>query len=247
VVGVARGVAACARAHGIAVVGGNVTRGPALSAAITVLGAVPAAKALRRAGARPGDLLLGSGSFGDAALGLEPGAGAALCRRQRRPIPRLSLGRALLGIAHAAIDVSDGLVQDLGHLAQASGLCAVVEEARIPLSPAYRRRVRGRSDPLGPALSGGEDYELLVAVPPARLRAAERAAARAGVSLAVLGRFQRGRGVRVIGADGRERRAPRGHDHLRAPTPAFDITPLPSRIRAGGRRGEAAPSRARTR
>ena len=137
--------------------------------AITAVGAVPRGRFLTRAGARPGDLLLGSGTFGDAALGMEPGAAPALVRRQRRPTPRLALGRALTGIATAAIDVSDGLAQDLGHVAEASRVAAVLEESRVPISPAYRRRAAGLADPMAAALAGGEDYELLVAVPPARL------------------------------------------------------------------------------
>jgi thiamine-monophosphate kinase len=216
ILGVARGIAACARRHRIAVVGGNVSRGPALTVAITAVGAVARGRALTRAGARAGDLLLGSGAFGDAALGLLPGAGPALARRQRRPTPRLALGRALAGLARAAIDVSDGLVQDLSHLAEASGVAAVLEADRIPRSPAYRRRARRLPDPLAAALSGGEDYELLLAVAPRDLAAARAAARRAGTPLAVLGRFERGSGVRVLGPGGTPLVAPSGHDHLRA-------------------------------
>jgi thiamine-monophosphate kinase len=219
IVGLARGVAACARRHGAAVVGGNVTRARALSVAITAVGGVRPGRALRRGGARPGDLLLGSGTFGDAALGLLSDAEPALVRRQRRPTPRLALGRALSRLASAAIDVSDGLVQDLSHVAEASGVRAVVEVERIPTSAAYRRRAAALSDPMAPALSGGEDYELLVAVAPTRLGAALSAARRVGTPLSVMGRFERGRGVRVVGENGRARRVPSGHDHLRAPGP----------------------------
>lgn len=237
IVGVARGIAACARRHGTAVVGGNVSRGPALTVSITAVGAVTPGRWLTRGGARPGDVLLGSGTFGDAALGLEAGAAGALVRRQRRPAPRLALGRALAGVARACIDVSDGLVQDLGHVAEESGVAAVLEAERIPRSPAYRRRAASLADPLGPALSGGEDYELLVAVAPGRVRQALAAARAAGVPLSVLGRFERGRGVRVVDAQGQERPAGAGHDHLRAPAAAagFDLGPLPSRIRSGDR------------
>ncbi|HYD41767.1 MAG TPA: thiamine-phosphate kinase [Anaeromyxobacter sp.] len=240
VLGVMRGVAACARRFGLAVVGGNVSRAPALSVSITAVGAVAPGAALTRAGARPGDLLLGSGTFGDAALGLEEGAAPALARRQRRPTPRLALGRALAGIARAGIDVSDGLVQDLGHVARASRVRAVVEVERLPLSAAYRRRAAGLADPHAAALAGGEDYELLLAVPPGRLGAALTAARRAGSSLSVLGRFERGAGVRVL-SGGQVRPAPVGHDHLRAPAPGFDMGPRASRIRAGGRRPPRTP------
>jgi thiamine-monophosphate kinase len=215
--GVARGIGACARQHGLAVVGGNVTRAPALALTITAVGAVPRGRALTRGGARPGDVLVASGTFGDAALGLAPRAGPALRRRQRRPTPRLALGRALLPLARAAIDVSDGLVQDLGHLCAASGVAADVLAEEVPRSPAYRRAVAGTPAPLAPALAGGEDYELLAAVPSARVGAARRAAARAGTPLTVIGRFRRGAGVRLIGPDGRALPLPAGHDHLGPP------------------------------
>jgi len=232
VLGVVRGIAACARRFGMTVVGGNVSRAPALSVSITAVGAVAPGAYLTRAGARPGDLLLGSGTFGDASLGLEAGAAPALARRQRRPTPRLALGRALAGIARAGIDVSDGLVQDLGHVAEASGVRAVIEVERLPLSAAYRRRAARLADPHAAALAGGEDYELLLAVPPGRLGAALAAARRARTPLSVLGRFERGAGVRVL-SGGHVRPAPVGHDHLRAPTPGFDLGPHASRISRG--------------
>jgi thiamine-monophosphate kinase len=212
--GVARGLGACARAHGVAVVGGNVTRARDLSVTVTVLGAVPAGRALLRRGARPGDLVAVTGTLGDAALGLAPGAPPALARRQRRPSPRLAAGRALAKLARAGIDVSDGLAQDLGHLCRASGVGAEVEAARLPLSPAYRRAVRGLAEPFAAALAGGEDYELLVALPPRALAAARAAAARAGTSLSVIGRFVRGGGVSVRGPHGERVPSPPGHDHL---------------------------------
>jgi thiamine-monophosphate kinase len=216
--GVARGLGACARAHRIAVAGGNVTRASELSVTVTVAGAVARGEALTRAGARPGDLLLATGTFGDAALGRLEGAAGALARRQRRPEPRLALGRALRGVARACIDVSDGLVQDLGHVCAASGVGAEVEAAAVPTSAAYRRRAGALASPLAPALAGGEDYELLLAVAPARLDAAHRAARRTATPLAVIGRFVRGQGVRVLAESGEELTlAAPGHDHLRAP------------------------------
>ena len=212
--GVARGLAACARRHRLAVVGGNVTRAVQLSLTVTVIGAVPPGRALRRDGARPGDLVLVSGTLGDAALGLRRGAPAALARRQRRPVPRLALGLALRGVASAAIDLSDGLAQDLGHLCLASGAGATLFAARLPRSRAGRSAAAALADPLGPALRGGEDYELCVTVPPGRLGAAARAAVRAGVALTLVGEVTRRRGVRVIGPDGRPIEAGPGFDHL---------------------------------
>jgi len=212
--GIARGLGACAREYGVAVVGGNVTRARDLSITVTALGAVPEGRAVLRSGARPGDLVAVTGTVGDAALGLLAGATPALARRQRRPTPRLAAGRALAGLVRAGIDVSDGLAQDLGHLCRSSGVGARIGLADLPLSPAYRRAARGLADPYGPALSGGEDYELVVAVAPACLAAARAAAAGAGTRLTVIGRFLRGRGVRVVGARGEPVPVRAGHDHL---------------------------------
>jgi thiamine-monophosphate kinase len=214
--GVARGLGACARRYGVAVAGGNVTRAPGLSLTVTVVGGVRAGRALRRDGARPGEAVLVSGTLGEAALGLEPGAPARLARRQRRPEPRLALGRALSGLASAAVDVSDGLVQDLGHLCRASGVGASLRLAELPLSQAYRRATAGRPDPWAPALSGGEDYELCVTVPVRRVPAALAAARAAGTPLCVVGTVTRARGVQVARPDGGHHPVTRGHDHLAA-------------------------------
>jgi thiamine-monophosphate kinase len=212
IAGLARGLGACARSHGVAVVGGNVTRARQLSLTITVVGS--AARPLRRDGARPGDAVLLSGTVGDAALGLRKGAAPSLARRQRRPTPRLALGRALGGIATAAIDVSDGLVQDLGHLCEGSRVGASVRLDELPLSTAYRRATRRARDPWGPALAGGEDYELCVTVPPRRVRAALDAAAQTGTPLTVIGTILPGEGVQVVECDGHLHPVSRGHDHL---------------------------------
>lgn len=212
VAGLARGLGDCARLYGASVVGGNVTRARQLSVTVTVVGS--ALRPLRRDGARPGDTILLSGSVGDAALGLRPRAAAPLSRRQRRPTPRLELGRALVGIATAAIDVSDGLVQDLGHLCAASKVAASLRLDELPLSAAYRRATRRDSDPWGPALSGGEDYELCVTVPARQVPAALRAAARVGTPLAAVGTVFSGEGVQVVECSGRLHPYRAGHDHL---------------------------------
>jgi thiamine-monophosphate kinase len=214
--GVARGLGACARRFGIAVAGGNVTRAPGLSLTVTVVGSAARGRALRREGARPGDAVLVSGTLGEAALGLEPGAPARLARRQRRPEPRLALGRALVGLASAAIDVSDGLVQDLGHLCRASHVGASLRIAELPLSRAYLKATAGRADPWAAALSGGEDYELAVTVPNARVRDALAAAARTGTPLTVVGTITRQAGVQVARPHGGHHPVARGHDHLAA-------------------------------
>jgi len=212
---VGRGIAGCARRHGASVVGGNVTAASQISLTVTVMGAVRRGRALLRSGAREGDLLVVSGTLGDAALGRWPGAAPALRDRQRRPRPRLALGQAAVGIARAAIDISDGLLQDLGHLCEASGTGARVELERLPLSRAYRAATKGRRDPHEEALSGGEDYELLLAVPPARLGALREGARRAGVPVAVIGEVESKAGVRVVKGGGSLYRPARaGHDHF---------------------------------
>lgn len=212
--GIARGIAACARAAapGLAVVGGNVSRAEQASVTVSLLGAVAPGRAMLREGARPGDVVAVTGTLGDAALGLRPGAERSLLLRQRRPLPRLRAGRALARIARAGIDVSDGLAADLGHVCRASGVAAEIEVALLPLSPAARREPPGAA--IAAALGGGEDYELCLAIPPSRLERARAAARRAGVRLTVIGRFVRGRGVSVRDPAGRRVRPPAGHDHM---------------------------------
>lgn len=212
---IGRGVAACARRHGLSVVGGNVTAARELSLSVTVLGSVRRGGALLRSGGRPGDLLVVSGTLGDAALGIRPGAAAALRSRQRRPRPRVALGRGAVGIARAAIDLSDGLLQDLGHLCTASGVGARVEVERLPLSPAYRAATRRSPAPAVAALSGGEDYELLFAVPPGRLEALRGAARRARTRVTVVGELEARSGIRVVRGGRLVRPVRAGHDHLR--------------------------------
>jgi thiamine-monophosphate kinase len=214
--GVARGLGACARRHHVTVAGGNVTRAPGLALTVTVFGSLPAGTALRRDGARVGDAVMVSGTLGEAALGLERHPAPRFARRQRRPEPRLALGQALRGIASAAIDVSDGLVQDLGHLCKASRVGASLRIAELPLSPAYLKATARRRDPWALALSGGEDYELAVTVPLGRVRDALAAAGRVGTPLAVVGTITRQPGVQVARPHGGHHPVARGHDHLAA-------------------------------
>ena len=183
----AEGFFALADAHGVPLIGGDTTRGP-LSITVTALGSVPPAQALRRDGAQPGDLIYVSGTLGDGGLGLAltqnslhdvhlpPLHQAHVLARLHRPTPRLALGLALRGIASAAMDVSDGLVQDLGHLLKASGglraLGATLTLERLPLSPAMQY-LAGEGEALQQlvldwALAAGDDYELLFTVPVAR-------------------------------------------------------------------------------
>lgn len=214
------GMAATAAAHGIALVGGDTTRGP-LSLTVTVLGEVPAGAALRRSGARPGDLIAVSGRLGDAAGALralqsgEP-ADPALLRALQRPEPRLALGRALRGLAHAAVDVSDGLLADLGHIARASGVVAMLESTRLPVSAVLK--TARPADWADCALAGGDDYELGLAVPPEVWSEAQARAAELGVPLTVIGECRAPADGEAPGMwlDGAPALARRGWDHFGA-------------------------------
>jgi thiamine-monophosphate kinase len=192
-----------ADAYGVSLVGGDTTRGP-LTVSVQILGHVPHGTALRRGGARAGDLLAVSGMLGDAAAGLAylksspPRAGSReieeLIRRFDYAEPRVGLGVCARGIATAAMDLSDGLVGDLPKLAQASGLAAHVEVERLPLSAAMRSTTNS-SQALEWALSGGDDYELLLAVPPARFAELKTAADRLNLTLTTIGELSDGAGV----------------------------------------------------
>jgi len=194
---------------GVHLLGGDTvsTPGP-LTLSLTALGTVPKGEAVHRNGAEPGDDLYVSGTLGDAALGLrvlqgrlEPAAAATvyLADRYRRPQPRLALGAALRGVAHAAIDVSDGLLADLGHIVDASKVGAEVRADALPLSPAAQE-VDGARDA---ALAGGDDYELLFAAPSARRPAIARLARRLALPLTRIGRIDPVPGLRVLDAAGR--------------------------------------------
>ena len=200
IAGFAAGLAEDQRLFGLSVLGGDTvsTPGPATHS-LTILGTVPPGQALRRTGARPGDDVWVSGTIGDGALGLAVLRGAVpadpaghLARRYRLPEPRLALGVALRGVARAAMDVSDGLAQDLGHLCRAGGCGAVLEAARVPLSPAARAVVETDPSWLPRLLSGGDDYELLFAADPAASAAVEAAGRAAGTPVTRIGRFRDG-------------------------------------------------------
>ncbi|NVD35600.1 thiamine-phosphate kinase [Marinobacter lutaoensis] len=165
----AQGLSEAARSFGLALAGGDTTRGP-LTVTLQVQGTVPQDQALRRDGAAVGDLIVVSGTLGDAAAALaylderSPSEDArALLARYHRPVPRLALGQALRGIASAAIDVSDGLGADLQHLLSRSGVGACLDLSQLPLSPALRRCRGPEASHL--AWCGGDDYELCVTLP----------------------------------------------------------------------------------
>lgn len=202
-------------------VGGDTVRGPR-TVAIQALGTVPEGQALRRSGAAAGDRIYVTGTLGDAALGLaavkgsfDPGAEHAKFFQSRldRPEPRLEEGRALRGIASAAIDISDGLIADLGHILSASGVGARLQLDRIPLSPAYDA-VRP-STGWDAALSGGDDYELCFTVSAARVPHLERIVSDWSCGARYIGEIVAQPGLRIDDADGREYRPQHsGHKHF---------------------------------
>lgn len=202
-------------AFGCHLIGGDTDRGVGpLSIGITVIGEVPSGQMVRRATARPGDALFVSGTLGDAALGLkrlsDPAFASAhgldtaeadhLVSRFLRPSPRLELRDALRAHASASMDISDGLVKDLGRMCAASGVSARIQTKELPLSHAVRK-----CGPQGveAALSAGDDYELLIAVPEGKAEAFATQAAALPFPVTRIGEIGSGAGVSVIGADGR--------------------------------------------
>jgi thiamine-monophosphate kinase len=196
----ARGLKEDQRTYGCGLLGGDTvsTPGP-LTLSLTVVGSVTPGRALTRAGAREGDAVWVSGTIGDGALGLlaltdrlpqlAPAQRRALADRYRLPQPRLELGRRLSGIATACLDVSDGLVQDLGHLCRAAGLSADLDAEAVPLSAAARAAVEADPALLARCLTGGDDYELVFTAPEAAAGALASIAAEAGVAVARVGRM----------------------------------------------------------
>jgi len=198
VAGFMRGFLRLARKHDVDLVGGDTTRGP-LNLCVQIMGEVPPHKALRRDAARAGDDIWVSGTLGDAALAvaarkreivLNKAELAAASRRLDVPTPRVELGIALRGIARSAIDVSDGLLADLGHICERSRVAAVVEFDRLPASPLVRRH-RAKSAAQRALLAGGDDYELCFTATPGRRTAVESAASHAGVHVTRIGRILR--------------------------------------------------------
>jgi len=220
--GFAGGFFALARSHAVDLVGGDTTRGP-LNVSVTIVGEVPPRVALRRDAARPGDDVWVSGSLGEAALGvahgkgrvtLSPDALVRCMRRLERPNPRIALGIALRGIAHAAIDVSDGLSADLGHICERSRLGADVHVAQLPRSPLLAR-LADSALMYEALLAGGDDYELCFTAPVPRRARVETLSKRLGLPLTRIGSMRRGRGVRLLRADGAVVRiGKRGFDHF---------------------------------
>jgi thiamine-monophosphate kinase len=209
------GLAADQRRFGIALAGGDSvsTPGP-VTLTVTAIGEVATGAELRRSGARPGDVIYVTGTVGDGALGLKVVRGglaglskadkAALIERYRLPQPRVACGPRLVGLAHAAIDVSDGLIADLGHIADTSGVAAVVEAASVPLSKAAAAALALDPALRDAVLGGGDDYELLFTAPPEAAGRIAALAAEIGLPMTAIGRIEGGKGVRVVDAAGAE-------------------------------------------
>lgn len=218
----AQGLLALADAHGCELVGGDTTRGP-LAISITIFGEVPAGQALLRSGARPGDEVWVSGALGDARLALEVFRGTrqvsqsafeAARTRLELPEPRVALGLALRGVASAAIDVSDGLVGDLGHVLAASGVGATLRAERVAALPALADAMAPQ-DRLDFALAGGDDYELAFTAPAAAHDAVLAAGRASGTALSCIGEIEAAPGLRLVDAAGRPMaRAVAAFDHF---------------------------------
>jgi thiamine-monophosphate kinase len=222
----ASGLAADQVRYGIGLLGGDsvATPGPA-TLSVAAIGRVASGRAVLRSGAKPGDRVYVSGTLGDAALGVLAAKGvdlgvAALDRdflidRYRLPQPRLNLGARLVGIASAMMDISDGLVADLGHMTQVSSVAAVIETARLPLSTAASAAIARDPKRLQSVLGGGDDYELLFSSPSDADGALMLLSRELGLSIASIGRIETGQGVRVLDGDGREMKIDSaGYEHF---------------------------------
>lgn len=218
--GFAEGFAELAGRYRVQLVGGDTTRGP-LSLTLQLHGFVPEGEALRRRGGRPGDRIYVTGHLGDAALALlrlhREGAlrvPPSLLRRLEMPQPRVEAGLALRGVASSAIDISDGLLADLGHLLEAGGVGARIELERLPLSGEATEFIAESGD-WSPVLAGGDDYELCFTLPPERSREVDEIARRLRLAMTPIGEITREPGLCVMLPGGRpwEGRA-KGYDHF---------------------------------
>ncbi|HEY5239206.1 MAG TPA: thiamine-phosphate kinase [Rhizomicrobium sp.] len=208
------------KAFGVSIYGGDTTSTPGpLTIAITAFGFVPTGAMIRRADAKPGDLVFVSGTIGDAGGGLDVLRNGSkdndyLADRYREPQPRLKLGRALRGLANAAIDISDGLLADLEHIAETSKLRIEIEASRIPLSP--QLRAWWGKDCAVRAATSGDDYEIAFTAPDNRqARIKEIGKRKAATPITGIGRVVKGQGVALLDGNGREIPVPRrGFTHF---------------------------------
>lgn len=207
-----RGLLALADEYACELVGGDTTRGP-LTICITVFGEVPKGQALLRSGAKAGDDIYASGTLGEARLALEAFRGTvslpadvfeAARTRMEQPTPRVALGEALRGVATAAIDVSDGLLGDLGHILRGSGVGARIDTGvAAGLMDPVCAKVLEEESRLEYVLGGGDDYELLFTAPTGRRDSVQAAARQAGIAVTRIGSIEAEAGLRLVDASGR--------------------------------------------
>lgn len=220
----AAGFFALACTHQVELIGGDTTCGP-LNVCVTIIGEVATGKALQRSGAKPGDDIWVSGQLGDAALvlahaqqriALEPGEALACLPALHLPVARIELGQRLIGLAHSAIDISDGLLADLGHILECSKVAAVIEMGAIKCSVVMEKYL---PQPLAIdcLLAGGDDYELCFTAPKTKCGKIESLAHELKIPLTRIGKISQGEGLVVLDAAGKsiELRT-RGYDHFLA-------------------------------
>jgi thiamine-monophosphate kinase len=220
------GLFALAGQHGCELIGGDTTRGP-LTICITIFGEVPAGQALRRDGAQAGDDIWVSGSLGEARLALagfrneitlDAADLAAAGMRMHAPEPRIALGLALRGLAHAAIDISDGLAGDLAHILERSALGATLDVAALPAGPVLGRQPQALRRNF--TLAGGDDYELCFTAPRGLRAAVQAAGVQAGTALTRIGTMDAAPGLRLVdGAGAPLALQAHSFDHFSAPAP----------------------------
>jgi thiamine-monophosphate kinase len=221
----AKGFFDLAEEFNVSLIGGDTTRGP-LTLTVTIMGEVPAGAALRRSGAKVGNDIWVSGNIGDAALAVAHRHGKLVLAeadyheavmRLYEPMPRVALGQALRGLATAAIDVSDGLLADLGHICKLSGVGATVDLAAIPVSAIGAKHV-GTDAGRNAIVAGGDDYELCFTAHPNSRESIQDLTKVLHVPLARIGQVKRGKGVSLLGPDGKAVKIDgRGFDHFSAP------------------------------
>ena len=220
----AKGFFDLAQEYNVSLVGGDTTRGPSLAMTVTIMGEVPAGAALRRSGAKVGNDVWVSGNVGDAALAVAHRYGRVVLAegdykeavmRLYEPTPRVALGQALRGLATAAIDVSDGLLADLTHICRLSGVGATVDIGSVPVSAIGAKHIdsdAGRNA----ILAGGDDYELCFTAHPNSRDSIQELEDVLGVPITRIGQVKRGKGVSLLGADGKAVKIDgRGYDHFR--------------------------------
>jgi thiamine-monophosphate kinase len=221
----AKGFFDLATEYNVSLIGGDTTRGP-LTLTVTIMGEVPAGAALRRSGAKAGNDIWVSGNVGDAALAVAHRHGKVVLAeadyreavmRLYEPTPRVALGQALRGMATAAIDISDGLLADLGHICRLSGVGATVDLGSIPVSAIGAKHFESDSGRTA-IVAGGDDYELCFTAPPNSRESIAELTDVLGVPLTRIGQVKRGKGVSLLGPDGKAVKIDgRGYDHFSAP------------------------------